>query len=69
MVPEDKTSGIIYTAVAYFENLTWGDLRNLVALGQREGCQDHELVDLYYENEDYYSPVGLKVSFKAKGDL
>lgn len=68
MVPQDQPESpqIIFTAVALFDRLTWSGLRRFVDLAEREGVDGSQPVDLHFENDDYYSPLGLSVTFAPR---
>ena len=55
------------TATIFFDGMTWADLREFVSIADRNGIDDGDTVDLYYENEDFYSPLGLEVAFYSAG--
>lgn len=72
MMPQDtptepeKGSILVFTAVAYFDGLTWAGLRQFMEVAQQEGVLDSEPVDLHYENDDHYSPLGISLTFRGR---
>lgn len=61
--PPQRTAVIQFTATVTFESMTWGDLRRFVDLAEQHGIVDDETVELHYENDDFYSPLGLEITF------
>lgn len=60
---DEPNPKILFTATIAFDGMTWGDLRQFVEMAAKHGVKDEETVDLHYENDDYYSPLGLEVTF------
>ncbi|HOW00839.1 MAG TPA: hypothetical protein PLY19_05155 [Rhodoglobus sp.] len=61
--PQPRTAVIQFTATVGFADMTWGDLRRFVELAGQHGVTDEETVELSYENDDFYSPLGLEITF------
>jgi hypothetical protein len=60
--PQPRTAVIQFTATVGFADMTWGDLRRFVELAGQHGVTDEETVELSYENDDFYSPLGLEIA-------
>jgi len=60
---------IFCEVTAYFDDLTWGDLKRFVELAERDGINPDTPVGMHYQDDDYREPNGISFTFAAGSRL